>query len=161
MQKLRKLGSILACTLVLVACGSDETPPVQKQNNATPVAATATPQTSMEIGDVVWATSTDPNTGEPTEIANGFAGNSPAIIASIEVSNLPQGTEFTAIWTINDAPIPDSEMKVIADSDVAQAWITFRFDRTEGETYPIGQLGVSITINNGTLRKATVEIGFP
>lgn len=161
MRLLWKVGAMLAC-LVLVACGSDGADPADDATPAaTQVAAspTAVP-TEISIGGIVWSESSDATTGEPDGEVEMFTPQSPAIIANVEVTDMPAGTEFTAKWTINDQPIEGSDMHVEAEGDVDHGWVSFRFTRESG-TYPVGQLGVVITSSTGDLREDSIEINFP
>ena len=113
------------------------------------------------MGPIIWAQATDAATGEPTDIVTIFTTESPAIIAVIEVSDVPEGTEFTATWTINNQPIASIDMNISASDDLDHAWIAFSFTRDDGQLYPVGQLGVVITSSEGDLREGSAEIGFP
>lgn len=164
MRRLGRFWILIACALLLAACGSDDapdadaTPPPAEDN---PAMATPPPVPEMQVGDIVWAVEIDEETGEPTEVVDIFATDSPGIIAVLEVENLPEGTEFSAKWTMNGQPIDGSDMDITAEGDLDHAWIVFRFTRDEGERYPIGQLGVTITSSDGDLREGSVEVGFP
>lgn len=167
MRLIRRTWIVVACALLLVACGSENAPdpageptssPVSGEAQATPP---ATPDTAMEVGPIVWAQELDAETGEPTDVVTRFTTQSPAIIAVIEVSNMPAGTEFTATWTINGLPIDGTDMDISISEELDHAWIVFRFTRDEAQRYPIGQLNVTITNSHGDLREGSVEIGFP
>lgn len=160
---LRILTGIAICAL-LAACGGGESP-----TDATPTAVSTplaessptAPAQPMVIGQIIWAEETDATTGAPVNQVTGFTTESPAIVAVVEVTNLPAGTQFTAAWTLNDSTITDSPMTVVAQGDMTHAWISFRFTRDGERRYPLGQVGVTITASDGTMREATVEIGFP
>lgn len=161
MRLLWKVGAILAC-IVLVACGSEsDDPPTEASPESTQVVASPTAAApEMSTGQIIWSESSDEDTGEPIDEVQMFTPQSPAIIAHIEVTDMPAGTEFTAKWTINDQPIDGSDMHVEAQGDVDHGWVSFAFTRESG-TYPVGQLGVVITTSSGELREDSIEIGFP
>lgn len=115
----------------------------------------------MEVGQIIWAQSTDPDTGEPGDTVTRFTTQSLAIIAVIEVDEVSVGTQFVATWTINDQPIEGTTMEVSASEDLDHAWIAFSFTRNENQLYPVGQVNVVITTSEGHLREGSVEIGFP
>ena len=160
MRLLGKIGAILAC-LVLVACGSgDGGPQAEPTVVSTPSASPTAVASQLSIGNIVWSESTDDVTGGPIAEVEMFTPQSPAIVASIEVTEMPADTEFTATWTLNDQPIEGSEMHVRSQGDVDQGWVSFTFTRETG-LYPVGQLGVVITSSTGDLREDSIEIGFP
>lgn len=159
MRWLRQSCVILVC-LVLVACGSDQ----GDAPSSTPVQFIASPTPSvpdMTIGTIVWSGSADETTGEPADVVETYTPESPAIIASIEVTDVPAGTEFTATWTLNDQPITAEDMHVTADADLDHGWVSFRFVLKDGQQYPTGQLGVVITTSTGALREGSIRIDWP
>lgn len=162
MRVLGKFWLIGMCLLVLVACGGDPGP-TEPPAEGTPPPAPSTPASApeMAIQEIVWAETVNPDSGEPTDIVSSFTTVSPAIIAVIEVSDVPQGTEFTATWTINDQPIEGLEMHTTTQGDLAHAWVTFSYVRDEGQLFPVGQVGVVITSSDGDVRESSAEIGFP
>lgn len=167
MRLVSRIWCVLACAVLLVACGNDV--PSPESGDATAVAtphsdgvdgdAPSAPE--MDVGEIIWAQAVEPETGEPTDIVTRFNTESPAIIAVIEVSEVPSGTGFTASWTINDQSIDGIDMDISSSDDLEHAWIAFSFTRDEGQLYPIGQLNVVITTSEGDLREGSIEIGFP
>lgn len=151
------IGVVVLC-LLLISCGADDSKP-DAGNVSTPTASPTAAASQMTIGPIVWSESADEASGEPIAPVEAFTPQSPAIIASIEVTDMPVGTEFTATWTINEMPI-DSDMHVQADGYIDHSWVAFRFTREQG-TYPTGQLGVVITASTGELREGSIEIAFP
>lgn len=163
-----RIWIVVACALLLAACGAGDAPDPAGDPASSPasgdVAATAPAgegAARMDIGEIVWAEEIDPDTGEPTDIVTQFTTESPSIIAVVEVNNLPEGAEFTATWTINGQRIDGTDMDITASEDLEHSWVVFRFDRDDGQRYPIGQLNVIITSSQGDFREGSVEIGFP
>lgn len=153
---------VMACVLLLAACGAGDSPDPAADSATPPVAtATAEPGNEQEVGSIVWAQELDPETGEPEDVVTRFTTISPAIIAVLEVNNLVEGTEFSAEWTIDGEPVEGLEMDIIAKEDLEHAWIVFRFTRDADQRYPLGQLDVTITTSAGDVRESSVEIGFP
>lgn len=165
MRILGRIGLVLACALLLAACGNDPSPAVDEARPVADQAASTPPPTpaslEMEVGPIIWAQEIDSETGEPVDVVTRFTTESPAIIAVIEASEIPAGTEFAATWTINDQPIEGFDMDIAASDHLDHAWIAFRFTRDSGQLYPVGQLTVVITTSEGDLREDSVEIGFP
>ena len=159
MQLLGKIGVVLLC-LLLIGCGEDEPNPGQG-TVSTPVASPTAAVAEMTLGDIVWSEMVDAETGAPNAEVSAFTPQSPAIIAIIEATDIPAGTEFTATWTLNDTPIEGGEMHVEADGEIDHAWIAFRFTREDDKSYPVGQLSVVITASTGVLREGSIEIVFP
>lgn len=160
---LRILVGIAICATLAACGGGESSPDATPTAESTPmVASTPTVASApMEIGQIIWAEETDPISGAPVAEVSGFTTESPAIVALIEVTNLPANTQFAATWTLNDSVISDSPMTVIAQGDMTHAWISFRFTRDGDRRYPVGQIGITITASDGTLREASTKIDFP
>lgn len=157
-----RIWLLVACVLLLAACGTDDSAPDPGADATPPQASpTTVPAPSMTMEQIIWAETVDADSGAPLDIVDAFTTESPAIIAAIEVTNVPAGAIFTATWTINDQPIEGSEMVIEADGDLPHAWVAFTFTRDEDKLYPIGQLGVVITSDSGDLREDSIQIGFP
>lgn len=161
MRLIGRIWIVLACAVLLVACGGDPVTDVATDIDSTPPVATPPPESEMTIGEIIWALEVDPATGEPIDTATRYTTQSPAIIAVIEVDNIPEGTEFTATWTINNLPIEVAEMDITASEDLPHAWVAFSFTREDDQRYPRGTLGVVITTSEGDVREDSIEIGFP
>lgn len=159
MRWLRSVFVVLVVALLLAGCGGDSDSR-SDVSPATPPAATPTAVPQMSVGRVLWAEEIDTRTGEPETLATIYTPDSPTIIAAMEVTDVPAGTEFTATWTINDQPIPGADMRIEAEGDLPHAWLAFRFTREGDRRYPVGQLGVVITTSTGVLREGSIEIGF-
>ena len=159
MQLMGKIGAVVLC-LLLISCGSETTDP-GNDIGSTPIASPTVAVAEMTLGDIVWSETVDDESGAPDAEVALFTPQSPAIIASIEATSIPAGTEFTATWMLNDTPIAGGEMNVQADGDVDHAWIAFRFTREDGRSYPVGQLSVVITASTGVLREGAIAIEFP
>lgn len=158
MRQLYRIISLVICVAVLAACGSDANDDVDIP--ATPAATpTAVPQ--MTHGQIIWTDSTDPETGAPGAAVERYSTDAPAIIAVFEVTDVPEGTTFTAEWTINGAPIEGATMRVQSDNELPHGWITFRFTREDGHRYPLGDLAVKVTVSSGETLESWVEIAFP
>lgn len=156
---------VAACLVFLAGCGDDSTGP-DDGTPAPPVTAMQTAEAGQEaeplqLSDVVWTTGVDPETGEPVDDVSTFPIDAPAIIAAVNVEDLPAGVELTATWTIDGADVPDATMRVTSDAAVIEAWVTFRFDRADDQRFPIGDLVVTITASDGQAVSGEVEITLP
>ena len=159
MRLVGKIG-VIVMSLLLISCGGDDPRP-EANSASTPVASPTAAMVEMTLGDIIWSEAVDDVSGAPNAPVTVFTPQSPVIIASIEATSIPAGTEFTATWMLNDTPIAGGEMHVQADGDVDHAWIAFRFTREDGKSYPVGQLSVVITASTGVLREGAIAIDFP
>lgn len=148
--------------VLLVACGDDSSEP----DEGTPVPATQTAEARQEpeplqLSGIVWTTGLDPETGEPLDDVTSYPTNAPAIIAAVNVEQLPAGAELTATWTIDGTEVPDAAMSATSERAVTDAWVTFRFDRADDRLFPLGDLVVTITASDGEAVSGEVEITLP
>lgn len=164
MRLVNRIWILVACLLLLVACGggdADPNPDSGADSTPPPASPTAEPEPELTMENVVWTEAVEEDTGAPVQIVENFTTQSPAIIAAVEVTNVPEGTTFTATWTINDQPIEGSEMQIESDGDLPHAWVAFSFTRDDDKHYPIGQLSVIITSSDGAMQESSIEIDFP
>ena len=164
MRLVNRFWILAACLLLLVACGgsdADPNPDSGADSTPPPASPTAEPATELTMERVVWTEAIEEETGAPVRIVENFTTQSPAIIAAVEVTNVPEGTTFTGTWTINDQPIEGSEMEITSDGDLPHAWVAFSFTRDDDKFYPVGQLSVVITSSDGAMQESSIEIGFP
>lgn len=144
--------------LVIAACGGGggEEEPVPAAPTATPV-----PDPTLELVDITWASELDRSTGEPVDEIDAFTTVSPAIIAVVQATDVPAGTELTAGWTIDGLEVPDATMRVTVEQDMAVAWVAFEFIREEGRYFPLGELAVTVTTSTGESIDGAVRIELP
>src|SRR5699024_3096954 len=116
---------------------------------------------SISFSDVVWTTEVDPETREPQDEVSSYPNNAPAIIAAVNVEQLPGGTELVASWTIDGVEVPDARMTVATEATVVDAWVTFQFTRDGATLFPLGVLEVTITGGEGSEVTDEVEIVLP
>ena len=72
----------------------------------------------------------------------------PSVIAVVEATDVPAGTEFTATWSIDGIDVPDATMTATVTDDMTRAWIAFEFVREEGRYFPLGELQVIVTASS-------------
>lgn len=149
MRTLLRLMSIcLAALVVLTGCGGSEDP-----GEPTP-----TPLPTMAVGEVQWASSVDVESGEPVEAVRQFGPQSDQIVAVVEATWVPAGTTFTAEWSIDGESVPDVSTSVTVEETMSDAWVSFAFERVEGEVFPLGVLEVTITASSGESVTGSIEI---
>lgn len=153
--------AFLAMFLILVACGSDESPSGSDAQPTADATRAAMENATMEIAGTTWTSGVDDTTGEPVDDVENYTTISPAIILVVEVTNVSSGTDFTATWAIDGLEVPEAEMRVTVEEDMAVAWIAFEFTREEGRYFPLGELQADVTASSGETVTATVDIQLP
>lgn len=159
-RNMLRLWGMVACLVILAGCGGGE----RDDAGVTPIpAATATHTPAAEtidISDVTWTTAIE-DSGGPGDAVDSFPADAPAIIAAVEVSDVPAGSVMTATWQIDGEAVPGAEMTVTVEQDVEQGWVTFRFVRDGDQIFPLGELEVRIEASDGTVATGEVEIVLP
>ena len=154
------LALIVACSL-LAACGSGKKsePPATDT-----VVATDTPEivpTALSgppvIGEVVWATSVDPQTDAPIGTATPVVGDS-AIYAVFPIVSLPAGSQLVASWYFNDTSLDALNSAMRIDQDRVSGWIEFHIERTGTDPWPDGQYEIVVTDGTNELQRAQITI---
>lgn len=152
------LCALLGVLLVATSCGGGDATPDVQDDGDTGQAAFAEP---MEIVGLTWTSGVSEETGEPVDSVESFTTISPAVIAVVEVTNVPAGTDFTASWTIDGIEVPEATMNVTVEEDMSVAYVAFEFIREEGRYFPLGELEAVVTASSGESIDATVDIQLP
>lgn len=146
--------------LLVTGCGSaddvSEPPGIPVDDEPTP-----TSEPAFGLLDIAWTSGIDEDTGEPVDEVEVFTTVSPGIVAAVEATNVPAGTELTAEWTIDGIEVPEATMNVTVEQDMSTAWIAFEFVRDEGRYFPLGELEVVVTASSGQSINGSVAIGLP
>lgn len=124
-----------------------------------PAPPTPQPET-VEFSDVVWTTGIDDN-GDPGDAVDVYPADAPAIIAAVEVSQMPAESMIAATWQIDGDDVPGAGMSVTAERDLERGWVTFQFVRDGDQIFPLGQLKVTIEASDGTVVTGEVDIVLP
>jgi hypothetical protein len=155
----------LACGL-LVSCGGEPilAPPADSSRQmivSTPKASAATPMTTSaapRIGDIVWATSTDPATNAPIAPVSIFRPDAPQIVAAVHVDALPAGSSVVAMWEYNDTSLDAFTTQLSLSDSGSDQWIGFYIERDPDVEWPVGTYEVNISVNGAAVRQAAVEV---
>lgn len=150
------LGRLVACLTVLtvlVACGggngSSQSSPTEASSTATP-GPTPTP-VAVTLGEVVWTTAVNEQTGAPTDSLTTLPNSAPRVYAAVQAELLPAGVPVQAHWTIDGDVLPELEpAAVVAEADRAAAWISWSLTWNADEPWPIGTLGIVIEVKGET-----------
>ena len=159
----RFAGSLLVVLLAaLTACGGGEDPaptptaPAVDDAPATPGTATAP---ADAFGEIVWTTTIDAGTNNPTERLVTLPAAASTIYAVVPVTWVPSGTTITARWTYNDTPIQGMDATVqlpeIGDDSV---WIEFHLQRSGEEPWPDGMYAIEISRGEEVVGAGTVAV---
>ena len=138
-----RLTVMLVGALVLVACGdAGDTP-------AEPTATVpSTPELSLEIGGLTWASSAAPESGAPVDDLVALPNDAEQVVAALSVPALPAGTRLQANWTIDGDPLPALQPEpVVVDEPLEEAWVSWELTWSTSEPWPIGELGIVIEID--------------
>jgi hypothetical protein len=120
----------------------------------TPVGAIAAPL----IGNVVWATLTDPATNTPTEQIRSYRPDAPRIIAAIQATALPPGSIVEASWEYNDTSLDAFTTRLTPTDSGSEQWLSFHIARDPGVPWPVGTYEVTISLNGAEVLQAAVEV---
>jgi hypothetical protein len=144
--------------LILAGCGG-----AGSEQDPTPAIPTATPEPKvpLELVGLTWTTGVDRVSGEPVDQVDAYTTSSPAIIAVVQATDVPAGTEFVAEWEIDGLEVPDATMRVSVENDMSVAWVSFEFIRDEGRYFPLGELTVTVTTSSGESIDSAVSIELP
>lgn len=161
---LRTLLAAVGCAL-LIGCGAPQLAPLEPapapSEAATPVAATAqAPKASPvpSLGEIVWATSADPETNAPQEMVTAYSPEAPRISAFVLAISLPAGSAIDADWAYNDTSLDAFSRQIVVPAPTDQTWISFHIDRSDAEPWPAGIYKITISLNGQTAREAAVEV---
>ncbi|HEV2128052.1 MAG TPA: hypothetical protein VGR22_05465 [Thermomicrobiales bacterium] len=151
----------LVGVLLLVGCaggdGRETAQPTTPAEAAIPTAVQ--PEIPLEVGEFVWASNLDPETGAPAGSLTSLPNDAEQVIAVLQVPSLPAGTTVQAQWTIDGDPIPGLEPEpVVAEESLEEAWLSWRLSWNAEEPWPVGTLGIRIEIDGEEVASADIPI---
>lgn len=158
-QRWYLLSALLGVLFLAAACGGGDASPTVQDDAAAATEPGLDGQ--MAIAGLTWTSAVSGDTGEPVDSVESFTTISPSVIAVVEATDVPAGTEFTASWSIDGIDVPEATMNVTVEQDMTEAWIAFEFIRDEGRYFPLGELQVVVTASTGDSVDATVDIQLP
>ncbi len=152
---------LIGCDGPQLAAPGDASAPSE---TGTPVVSTApAPEASpvSSLGEIVWASSADPETNAPQETVTTYAPEAPRISAFVLTTALPAGSAIEADWEYNDTSLDAFASQIVVPASTGQTWISFHIDRGESEPWPAGIYEVTISLNGKTTREAAIEVVTP
>ena len=155
----------LGCGL-LASCGGEPrlVPPADSSQQTvinTPQAVAATPAaTSLapRVGEVVWATATDPATNAPIDPVSSYRPDALRIVAAVRLDALSTGSTFEATWEYNDTSLDAFTTHLTLAESGADQWISFYIERDPEVEWPVGTYEVQISLDGTPVQQATVEV---
>lgn len=157
---------LAAVALTLAGCGGQprlavpDTPtPLASQTATGPTQMPATPvNRDPEIGNVVWTAAVIPDANTPIDPVTTFEPDTPSIIASVPVRNLPRGASIDAAWSYNDTPLEAFAIRIVAEESSEERWLSFRLDRDPAFSWPTGTYAISISLDGRQIQQASIEV---
>lgn len=138
---------------------------------ATSVAATSTTaptrgpegfrSSTAVLGEVVWARSVDPDTGEPDRRATAFITTDPVIYAAIPVERIAAGVTISVTWTYDGQLVPELSHAVTTIAEARPGWLLFHLDRPEEQIWPVGGYVIDVFVDGQFALKADILVGVP
>ena len=155
----------LACAM-LISCGGEPrlvppTNPSPQVVPTSPAGAAATPMSAAmesQIGDIVWATSTDPASNEPIDAVASYRPDAPRIIAAVRTRALSSRSIIEATWEYNDTSLDSFTTRLTPSGSGPEQWISFHIARDPEVPWPVGTYEVAIALDGAIVRQAAVEV---
>ena len=150
----------------LIGCGGEPrlVPPANPSPEVvptSPASAAATPVSAMmesQIGDIVWATSTDPASNMPVDTVTSYRPDAPRIIAAVRTRGLSAGSTVEATWEYNNTSLDAFTTRLTPSASGAEQWISFHIARDPEVPWPVGTYELTITLDGAIVRQAAVEV---
>jgi hypothetical protein len=161
----RRRAAIILIAVFVVNCGGEPrlVPPgeVNTRDVGTPI---ATPSSRSEIapepslGEIVWASTSDPVTNAPTATVTAYSPESPRISASAPIQAFPSPATIEASWEYNDTPLEAFTRQIRMPSVSSETWLSFHIDRDPASPWPVGVYEVTIAFDGVVVQRATVDV---
>ena len=152
---------LFSVALLLAACGGDDpdsTPTVGPTTTAAPGDSASTQIPAASIEPIVWTTAVDSTTNAPAEPVEQFSTEEQTIYAVVRVANLPAGAVLSASWTYNDAPLESATREIVPSQAYRAGYVEFHLTRGDGQTWPEGSYGLTITLDGTVSQMAVVNV---
>jgi hypothetical protein len=151
---------------LLASCGGEPSlaPPVDSSPQITidgasvSTAIPAATAVAAQLGDVVWATATDPTTNAPVDPVSSYPPDANRIIAVVHADALSAGASVEATWEYNDTSLDAFTTRLTPPERGANQWISFYIERDPETEWPAGTYEVQILLNGATVHEAAVEV---
>ena len=164
-------GSLCAMCLALVCgtlvgCGgeprlvppADPSPEVVANSTAVAPATPVSIAAETQIGDIVWATATDPETNAPVEPVSSYPPDAPRIIAAVQTHALSAGPVVEANWEYNDTSLDAFTTRLTPTDSGGERWLSFHIARDPEVPWPVGTYEVTISVDGTAVRQVAVEV---
>jgi hypothetical protein len=110
------------------------------------------------IGDIVWATSSNPASNAPINAVSRYRPDAPRIIAAARTRALPAGSTIEATWEYNDTSLDAFTTQLTPSASGAEQWISFHIARDPDVPWPVGRYEVAIWLDGAIVQQAAVEV---
>jgi hypothetical protein len=111
-----------------------------------------------QIGDIVWATSTDPASNAPIDAVSSYRPNAPRIIAAVRTRALTAGSTVEATWEYNDTSLDAFTTRLTPPGSGGEQWISFHIARDPEVPWPVGTYELAISLDGIIVQQAAVEV---
>ncbi|MCC6793023.1 MAG: hypothetical protein IT336_15145 [Thermomicrobiales bacterium] len=153
---------VVVSTAVVAACGGGDevefTPTIGPTEPAAIVTPTVAVALTPSVEGIVWSIAVDPVTNAPIEPVERFAVDAEHLYGVVRVENLPEGAVLSASWTYNDAPLDGASKAIVPSRPYRAGYVEFHLTRSDGETWPVGVYGLSLSLDGRIVQSATVNV---
>jgi hypothetical protein len=164
-RRVRVASVALACGL-LANCGgeprlapaADPSPQIITDNATMSTAVPAGTTVATRVGDIVWATATDPTTNAPVEPVSSYPPDALRIVAAVHADAISGGSSVEATWEYNDTSLDAFTTQLTPSERGANQWLSFYIERDPEVEWPVGTYEVKISVNGETVQEAAVEV---
>lgn len=141
----------LASVMFLASCGGQTADTADTR--ATPTSV------SLEVGRLVWTSDVDPTTGAPVDTLTSLPNTADRIVAALQVPSLPAGATLQARWEIDGNHLAGLDPEpVVSTEQFEDAWVSWSLSWGANEPWPVGTLGISVSIDGEEVTTARIFI---
>ena len=116
------------------------------------------PLMAPQIGDIVWATATDPATNAPIEPSPATVRMLPGSSPRRTTDALSAGSTVEATWEYNDTSLDAFTTQLTLSESGADQWMSFHIARDPEVPWPVGTYEVKISLNGTPVQQDAVEV---